>query len=225
MRILQTPSTFNNATRYSVVNKQINQYNNISFGNTGTEQKSKFFDSIKKILKPISDPCKKAQNKLTDFIARRIASILNIESVTKFVNRVKNSNNLVAHCTAITSIILSGFYIQQTLENEKLDPDRKKTLAINQGATTILSTFISYTLDKITKNNVDKFAKKFEKFNENLETKANIERYKKGIGNAASIMIFMTIHRFIAPVLVTPLANHIGNKLQEQQESEIEGKK
>jgi len=39
------------------------------------------------------------------------------------------------------------------------------------------------------------------------------------------LMIFGTMFRFIAPVLVTPLANHLGNKLQEKKEAEMIGKK
>lgn len=224
MQILRTSSSFNNIQPLAN-NKPVNQYyNNISFGNTETEKKSKFFEPIKKFLKPISDPCEKAQGKLTDFIAKKIGSLLNMESVIRFANSAKKSKNLVAHCTAITSIILSGFYIKQTLENKKLDTDRKRTLAINQGATTILSTFISYTIDGITKKKVDKFANKFEAMNNSIEPKSAIMQYKQGIKNAASIMIFMTIHRFVAPVIVTPIANHIGNKLQEKKEAEMKGK-
>ncbi len=66
------------------------------------------------------------------------------------------------------SVIISGMYMTQTLRNNQLDEDRKKTLAINQGLTFLMSTVGSYLIDDaldgiaLWEKNVSlKYAKKY----------------------------------------------------------------
>lgn len=192
---------------------------NLSFGNSSLP-KSKVFDNIK-------NPIMKVYDKLTDIISVPIIKVLRTKTLENLVERTKNSKNLVQHITALTAAVLSGFYIKETLSNEKLDKNRRNTLAINQAATTVASTILSYTACKALDKSIQKFSHKFLMLNSKNCDEETLTRYQKGIKSASSIMIFMTIYRFIAPVIVTPIANNIGNKLQEQQEkeAEIEGKK
>lgn len=229
MQISQITPTLNNSRNQIKKDFVTPNYTNINFSGAPalTQASSKFFVPIKTFFKPMNDAGKKVMDKATTFMAKGIGKFLDIKPVESFINLTKNSENLVAHCTAFTAVVLSGFYIKQTLENEKLDPQKRKTLAINQGATTVLSTFLSYTLCKVLDKKINAFTTKFGEKNKaiGLESLDNIEQYKRGIKGASQIMIFMTIYRFIAPVLVTPLANKLGNRLQEKKEAELVGKK
>ena len=98
-------------------------------------------------------------------------------------DKLKDSNNLFQHCLTTGSLITSGLYMEKTLTNDKLDKDRKKTLAVNQGLTFIISTAGAYSLDKYLKKwweNVtakfvgyqiddEKFHTNFKKINEGIE--------------------------------------------------------
>ena len=91
-------------------------------------------------------------------------------------NKFKDSSNLYQHCITAGSLVTSGLYMEKTLTNDKLDKDRKKTLAVNQGLTFILSTIGAYTLDKYLKNWWENVTAKFvgnqvelENFSENFK--------------------------------------------------------
>lgn len=98
-------------------------------------------------------------------------------------DKLKDSNNLFQHCLTMGSLITSGLYMEKTLTNDKLDKDRKKTLAVNQGLTFALSTAGAYSLDKYLKNwwsnvtakyvgvqiNDEKFHKNFKSINTAIE--------------------------------------------------------
>lgn len=180
--------------------------------------KSKFFIPIKKFFKPLTDSYKKGMDNLTTTMAKGLGEILNLKPVENFIDKTKNWD-LVSGLTIFTSVVLSGFYMKKTLENKDLDEQRRKTLAINQGAVWALSTVLSLTCNKALKSKIDKFTDNFMKANTS-ETTKNLEKYKIGIKAASSMMIFGLMYRFIAPVAVTPIANHIGNKMQEKKEAE-----
>lgn len=221
MKILQVASTLNMPT--IKIEKNSNSINNtsINFGATPAKfpTESKFFNPLKKLFAPALN----AIDKLKTQIAFGITEILGTKTAQ---NVVKKSTSpkvapwLPAHLTTLVNVVLTSFYIKKTLENDQLDTHKRKTLAINQGATSILSTFMSYFLNNKLNRSIDKFTDKFMKANAH-ETQDALAHYKDGIKTASSIMIFMTIYRFIAPVLVTPLANHLGNKLQEKNSKQI----
>lgn len=216
MKIIHVTSTLNNKN-----NKVQNNFSAISFG-TFMQPESKLFSRITKQKSEFD-------NKDTDIIARPIVSILNTKVFQGLVEKTKKCKNLVQHLTALTSFVLSGFYIQRTLTNDKLDEQKRKTLAINEGAVAVLSTALSYTVCKALEKKIDKFSNKFLMLNsKNLlgaEGLKKLETYQEGIRSAASIMIFMTIARFISPVVVTPITNMIGNMLHEKKQAAMNGGK
>lgn len=169
-----------------------------------------------KLLAPLS----KGYDGATEGIARILSKIMESKPFEGVVNFAKESKNLVAHLTAFTSLVLSGFYINQTLKNDKLDSDRKKTLAINQAATTVLSTICAYAVDNSINQKISEVTNKFLAVNFKNQSAKFLDNCKAGIGAAKSIIIFGTIYRFISPVIVTPLANAIGNKLNEKKQTE-----
>lgn len=107
-----------------------------------TKEKSGFF-------KPITD----LYDKFTDKIAEHFtAKIIDSKPMLYIAKKLRNSENLFQHCLTLGSLVTSGLYMEKTLTNDKLDKDRKQTLAVNQGLTFIASTAGAYSLDKYLKN-------------------------------------------------------------------------
>lgn len=107
-------------------------------------------------------PFLKAYDKFTDGIAKHITSrFVNSKPIIGLASKFKDSNNLFQHCLTVGSVITSGLYMEKTLTNDKLDKDRKKTLAVNQGLTFIVSTIGAYSLDKYVKGWWNKLTEKF----------------------------------------------------------------
>ena len=213
MQILTVIPNLNNIQ--SKFKKNLNDSYNVTF--TSTPVKSNFFKPFQDAMTPITTSHRNFMDKTTTKIAEKIVKILESPFAEKIITKVKDVNNIVTHLTAITSIVLSGFYIKKTLENKKLDDKNKKTLAINQAAVTALSAGLSYWLDERANTKVAEFTEKFIKINK-LKNPEQIKIYKDGIKTASTIMIFMTIYRFVAPVIITPLANYVGHKLHENEQ-------
>ncbi len=200
------------------VNNQVKNQN-VHFG---SKQPSKFFKPFEKITEPI----KKQYDKFTDLIASGIVKLLEskpIEAIVKksgdnehfMGNKSKDKTGyLYTHLTALTSVILSGFYMKKTLENKNLDEKKRRVLAINQGLVTGVSTATAYTLDIWLDKRYGEFTKKFEKINKG---ESKLAHYSSGLKMLKTAVIFGTIYRFIAPVFVTPIANHIGNKIEDKE--------
>lgn len=107
-----------------------------------TKENSGFF-------KPITD----LYDKFTDKIAEHFtAKIIDSKPMLYIAKKLRNSENLFQHCLTLGSLVTSGLYMEKTLTNDKLDKDRKQTLAVNQGLTFIASTAGAYSLDKYLKN-------------------------------------------------------------------------
>lgn len=188
-----------------------NQNGNINFKG---KDPSKFFKPFAKIIEPLKDE----YNGMTDSFARGFVKLLESKPIKAIVEKTGNSEHLnkylYTHITAVTSVILSGFYMKKTLENKNLDEKKRRVLAINQGLVTAFSTATAYTLDIWLDKRYSEFTKKFEKLNKD---EAKLQHYSKGLRMLKTAVIFGTIYRFIAPVFVTPFANKIGNKLEEKE--------
>lgn len=130
----------------------------------------------------------------------------------------KNTGALFAHLTVFGSTLLSIFYVTKTLTNKDLEEKKRKTLAINQGLVWLSSTILAYTLDLSVKGKFNKMVEKFRKANSNLPEK-EVNHLVGGMKVAKGIIAVDTVYRFIAPVLVTPLANHYGNKINEKKKA------
>lgn len=87
-------------------------------------------------------------DKFTDFIANKFTSpIMNSKKMQNISDKWKDSEFLFNHMATVTSTVISGVYMQRTLTNDNLEDDKKKILAINQGLTFAISTFLSYAID------------------------------------------------------------------------------
>ena len=142
---------------------------------TPVVEKSKFLKRVKKYIN-------KKYDGFTDWIAEHFTKpVFDNKYVDKFADKVKGSNNLFKHFMAVGSLITSGMYMEKTLTNKNLDSDRKRTLAVNQGLTFLVSTAGAYYLDNKLNNLWDKVTVKYAgaKFNDETFAKTFIDTNKQ----------------------------------------------
>ena len=147
----------------------------------------------------------------------------------------KLPGNVTQHMTAFGSLITSGVYMQQTLTKKDLDPDRRRTLAINQGLCFVVPTAAAYTVDRFINNWVKKneyrYSGQYQHIidiakDEGKDPKEIAEQAKKlskklkGFRTLASITVFALIYRYFTPVIMTPVANWFGDKLNAKKAEE-----
>lgn len=195
-------------------NNQVSKSISCQSVNFGSKPSSKIFSPLNRFTKPISD----CYDHTTDEMAKGFVKFLHLKPVEKIVKNAAESKHmnkyLFAHLTAVTSMILSGFYIEKTLENKNLDEKKKKTLAINQAVVTVLSTIAAYFVDvKLG----DRYGRFMDVFAERNKGNKNIAKHISGLKMLKTTVIFGTIYRFIAPVIATPIANAIGNRVNNKE--------
>lgn len=234
MKIIQASLNHYIKNKVFSENQEIQTQNTINFKGipTASVPNSKLVEISKKILTPISlilkkyikEPYRKyigkpVEEKISDFFEFLVKTNA-ADNIIKWTEKHPNiKDKLFAHLIVLGSTILSGFYVIKTLNNDKLEEKKRKTLAINQASVYVLSTIMAYTFDIALGNKTKAIQTKFEKINKEQPSKAfpNIAKQKNGISRAKTIMIIDTIYRFFAPVAMTPLANAIGNKLNESK--------
>lgn len=107
-------------------------------------------------------PFHRAIDSLTSWIARNYTEKLYTSKIAAYLaKKTDKLGSVVDHMQVMGSIIISGMYMTQTLRNKQLDDDRKKTLAINQGLTFVLSTLGSYIIDEKLENRWEKITTKY----------------------------------------------------------------
>lgn len=160
----------------------------------------------------------KALASFIDKVAEKYVKMLGSKQGQNLINWTEKhpgfKKNYFAHLIVLGSTLLSGMYVVKTINNKKLDAEKRRTLAINQGAVFALSTVMAYTFDKMLNKKTDAVITKFKTLNKNL---GNLDQCVDGIKKGKSIVVIDSVYRFIAPVLVTPIANHIGNKINEKK--------
>ena len=172
----------------SMMNKNNNRNSNPSFGNI--------------VPRPVVDG-------LTHFYS----NVIEKEGFQKFVKNFSKSDKSFTNLMIAESIILSGFYMINTLTNKKIKKEQKPQMLINDTMTLAVSAGGAYFLDdKVTKvinDYTDKFMKKHGAFYSDSVNKAN---FKDGMRKIKTLVIFGLIYRYLGPVLITPLANKISSK-------------
>lgn len=241
------------------------QYNNYKTANnknlnTGILHNQPSFTSLGDIptKSGFLNPFKRMGNKISTWIARNYTTRIYTSKLADFMaGKAEKLDSVVDHMQVAGSVIISGMYMIQTIRNKDLDEDRRRTLAVNQGLTFLISTFGSYFIDRgldnwweqvtvkyAQKQTGDKeLGNKIKTINDDIIAKFEKEYGKKppkgkspklintlkyiedncpdtmletklrGMSVLKKLIIFGTVYRFLAPVLVTPFANIIGDKL------------
>lgn len=185
---------------------------------------------------------KGAKGGILDSIANFFAKyygkpLLENKTVAKIVRILtEKTSKLTDHMATIGSLIVSSVYVKRTLDNKDMEPERKKTLAINQALCFVIPTIAAYTVNSALQKSVKNIDHSY-KGNANhglLKAKkagdqAAISKFEemvsknaKGVRVLASLATFTMIYRYLTPVLITPIANKIGDKVNEKQKAKKE---
>lgn len=178
----------------------------------------------------------KEPGKFTQWLGKNYAfKMLNSEKLQKFVENFDKHINMsmTEAMTILGSFLMSGSYVFGTLTNKKFDKDRKNTLAINQTLGFVIPTFLgTYVSSKINPK-VKKVTYKFVgEQNQRIrlleqqgkltkqaadEAISKVGKVTKGIPVLASLTVFTFIYRFFTPVAITPIANVLGDKINNRK--------
>ncbi len=136
MLVTQQPQFLNNAN--------IRYYKSAS--NTQRTYQPQFSGVSSKASSVISNK----YDNFTEWIANNYyKKFYNSKFAKSFIEHTKGKawNNMTTHMSALGSTLISGMYVVKTLENDKLDQEKRKTLAINDVLTWGISTLGAYFLD------------------------------------------------------------------------------
>ena len=152
-----------------------------------------------------------------------------IRSIAGWIARQKG--NVTAHMATLGSLITSSVYVNRTLNKKDLDPDRRRTLAINQILCFIIPTIAAYLADNKIGDWVKRREYRYASLQKYAEALAEAEgkpfdadkiklitKKIKGIRPLASLAVFTLIYRYATPVLITPVANKIGDWVNTRRE-------
>ena len=152
---------------------------------------------------------------------KKVAYSKGMQGFADFLNGTKNP---FSKLLAFDSIVLSSFYMINTARNKKVEKDQKLPLILNQGLVWGVSTIGTFTIEKA----LDKKTKQVQEAMRNLYKQVKKtecpENIIKGINLLKTIVIFGTIFRFIAPVVITPVANKLSGAIQEKAKEAKEAK-
>lgn len=159
---------------------------------------------------------KKANEKYNSFVEKLaekiVAPVMNSKWTDKLAEKTAKVENMTDHMNTAGSFVTTASYAGSTLCNKNLEKKPARTLALNQLMVTALSTIGAYTIN----NGIGKFTKqmsyKFSDVNQLLPRKV-LEKRVKGFSIAQKLLTFSLMYRYVAPVLVTPLASKIGAAL------------
>ena len=154
---------------------------------------------------------------------KKVMNSEKIQNVSEKLSKIPGE--MTEHMATLGSILTSATYMYKTLNNKDLDSDKRKTLAVNQGLCCVIPTIGAYTVSKL----LSKFRKNAEYKYCGLKeqqialgqiSKEEAKEFKKTFGdklkgfNALTQLItFTLIYRYVTPVVITPIANWIGRKL------------
>lgn len=165
----------------------------------------------------VPDFVKTGYDKFIGYIAKGVGKIANMESVQKVTRYcVKNDVNYTQHLAAACANVLNGFYMYNVSRSKKIEEEQKGPLMLNMFIGTVFSTAGGYLLD----GTITKKLKPIEDAIEKNFDKSKASGIKNGYRIAKSLMVFQLLYRFVSPVIATPIANHISNKIREKKEGD-----
>lgn len=154
----------------------------------------------------------KTGNTVTENIAKGVGKIIDTEKFQKFINWFSGTN-YIPHLIAGESAILSSFYMIQSGRSNKIEKDQKLPMILNQGITALVCGAAAYTVDNMVFGSLKKYQEVYKKLNPTMDMKL-LENRTKAIKMLGPLVIFTALYRFIGPVVVTPVANWLSEKIQ-----------
>lgn len=193
-------TTFNNTPNFSGAPKA----NAAALKSAGS-----IYNGVKDIFHKTKETCNKGWDNFIEkgVIDKALKPIMNSKFMEKFADKSANIGNLPSHMATAGSFVTTYFYANRTLHTLNKDEEQKKrakTLVLNQVLVTGVSTALAYgangALGKISKN----LGYKFREANQGHK---KLSTRMKGFDIAKQLLIFTMMYRYIAPVIVTPVAS------------------
>lgn len=157
----------------------------------------------------------KLYDKFIESLASGIGKLAQMEPVKKTVEFCVNKEvNYTSHLAALVANILNGFYMYNVHKSEKIEPEQKKPLMLNMFIGTALATAGGYLLDNAIKGKLKPFEDAMRKYYKGADA------LTKGFEIARSLMVFQFLYRFVTPVVATPIANYISNKVRDKKDGD-----
>lgn len=148
----------------------------------------------------------------------------------------KMPGNMTQHMATLGALITSGVYVGRTLTNDKLDKERRSTLALNQSLCWVVPTIGAYTVDSLLKKSFKNTEYLFRGImNQQLATGKITEKARdkfieklpgrvRNVRTLTTLLTFTLIYRYITPVIVTPAANWLGDRMNARKHAKAEAK-
>ena len=95
-----------------------------------------------------------------DLMAKGIGAVAGTGVMRKLVEFL--AKNGFPHLIAAESLLLSGFYMNETAKSKKIEPDQKQPMIINQGIVAIACTIGAYTIDGYINKAMSKFKNNYK---------------------------------------------------------------
>ena len=94
------------------------------------------------------EPFKKGFDNTVDFLVKNYyARMCNSKAAIKFAKNTEKMGDMTQHMAALGATLISAMYVVRTLQNDNLDPQKRKTLALNDTMTWAISTLGAYGLN------------------------------------------------------------------------------
>ena len=148
-----------------------------------------------------------------------LGKILDNSYFQKFIKKYQNDEkNIAKHMTAATDILLTGTNALLIKKSSKIKDNRKNPLIFNSIISTAITLGCGYFVDRIIKNNTNKFVERFSQVN-----KANpkLSKYIQGINILRPALIFAGIYYGLLPVISTYTAERFDKKLLKFQNKSV----
>ena len=161
---------------------------------------------------------------------KKVMNSEKIQNVSEALTKIPGE--MTEHMATLGSVLTSATYMYKTLNNKELDSDKRKTLAVNQGLCCIIPAIGAYTVSKLLKTFRKNAEFKYCGLKEQQIALGQISKEEakvlketfgdklKGFNALTSLITFTLIYRYLTPVLITPVANWIGRKLNGEDENE-----
>ena len=159
---------------------------------------------------------KNGYDKFIGFVAKGVGKLADADWMQKLTKKCVEKNiNYTAHLSALCANILNAFYMYNVSRSQKIEQEQKGPLMLNMFIGTLFSTAGGYLINGM----IDKKLKPIdEAIKKHFKEKTPI--IQDGFKVAKSLMVFQLLYRFVSPVIATPIANHISNKIREKKEGD-----
>jgi hypothetical protein len=213
---------YSNYNKQNYMQQQLREQSPVETNNTGSLPTDTL--SFKGKAKPSKNNVDKIGKFFSKYYSEKMYNNETLQKISEKLSKIDLKADMTVHMAALGSAITSGVYMSRTLKNKDLDPDKRRTLAINQAMCFVIPTIGAYTADHYLQNYIKKNEYKFSGMQSRAQalgkaSAKDVERLSSRLKHfrpLASLAIFTLIYRYVTPVLVTPLANMVGDKLNEK---------